>query len=415
MRTLQIARRFVTHDWGGTETVVLETARRLVERGHSVEIATSAALSQAGCDRVQGIDVHRHPYFYPYLGLGETAKRALDLKGGNMFSFSLLKDLYQRRDLDLIHCHTGKRFGAIGRCAARRLDIPYVVTLHGGFFDVPSAEGKRLLSPTEGTLEWGKILGWSVGSRRLLSDADAILCVGQEECRRVRERLPGSRVEWLPNGVDSSRFSDGDGRAFRAGHQIPGRRRVLLCVGRIDPQKNQLFLLRLLRERVRQGNDDHLLLIGHVTDPSYRDRVCDEIRALQLHDRVTLIEGIPAASQVLVDAYHAADWFLLPSLHEPFGVVLLEAWAAGLPVVANRIGGVPSFVEHRRDGLLLDSGDLGAWVSALADCGSQGRQALAAEGRRKARTEFDWSAVTKRLEATYLELIEDRKSGRRVA
>jgi glycosyltransferase involved in cell wall biosynthesis len=415
MRTLQLARRFVAHDWGGTETVIVETSRRLQERGHRVDIATSSALSRVGRESVAGLEVQRFPYFYPFLGLDSDTRRALDAKGGNMFSFELLRDLRAREDLDLIHCHTGKRFGAIGRCAARRLGIPYVVSLHGGFFDVPREQEQRLLEPTRGHWEWGKVLGWAVGSRRLLADADVVICVGEEECRRVRERLPGARVEWLPNGVDSRRFADGVGARFRARHEIPKERRVLLCVGRIDPQKNQIFLLRLLREQLRAGRDDHLVLIGHVTDMGYRDRLLREASELGLTSRLTLVEGLPAASQILVDAFHAADWFLLPSLHEPFGIVVLEAWAAGLPVIASRVGGVPSFVRSGHNGVLLEAGDLHAWSRALAaQDGILPRSVpIRRQGLQDARNRFDWEVITSRLEALYQEIVVAHRSSRK--
>ena len=98
---------------------------------------------------------------------------------------------HRPREAELIFVARG-RTGGIGRYVARRRGIPYVVTLHGGVFDVPAEEAQSLTDPTRGTLEWGKVLGWWVGSRRVLDDAAAILCVGLEEQRRALEAASGA-------------------------------------------------------------------------------------------------------------------------------------------------------------------------------------------------------------------------------
>ena len=92
-----------------------------------------------------------------------------------------MRRLSREPGLDLIHLHTGKRLGAIGRHVARKRRIPYVVTVHGGVLDIPDKEFATYLSPTEGCFEWGKLLGLLYGSRRVFDDADAIICVDASE------------------------------------------------------------------------------------------------------------------------------------------------------------------------------------------------------------------------------------------
>lgn len=128
-------------------------------------------------------------------------------------------------------------------------------------------------------------------------------------------------------------------------------------------------------------------------------------------DRVVVIPGIDSSSQDLVNAYHAADVFLLPSLHEPFGIVILEAWAAGLPVAAARVGGVPGFVKHEHEGLLFNPEDSGAMAQAVVDIlvhESLG-QALAEAGHNKAVKQYSWETITKQLIGIYTDVLEARK------
>ena len=410
MMAVQIPRRFVTTRWGGTETVILETARRLPALGCDNEVFTTNALCPVSREAIEGVRVRRFGYFYPYLGLRRSAKAQLDNKGGNLFSFSLLAGLNRLPGLDLIHLHTMKRLGGIGRHVARRRGIPYVVSLHGGAHDVPAEEARTWTEPTAGAFEWGRALGWWVGSRQVLDEAAAIICVGREEQRRTQVLYPDRRVVHLPNGVDTGRFATGDGRRFRQRFGIPAAARLLLNVGRIDPQKNQRFALRVLDRVRRECPQAHLALAGHVTSEPYHADLVREIGERGLTGHVTIVPGLDPRGHALADAYHAADLFLLPSVHEPFGIVILEAWAAGRPVIAARVGGVTSLVEDGEDGLLFDSMDertCGALASdVLARPGLAAR--LGQAGRDKAEREYSWEQVTRRLFRLYEEVIRER-------
>jgi glycosyltransferase involved in cell wall biosynthesis len=410
MISVQVPRRFVLSHWGGTESVILETSRRLLAQGHPTEILCPAALSPVRDEVIEGVRVRRFPYFYPYLGLSSDARHLLDLKGGNLFSFGLLGALLRQPGLQVIHLHTGMRLGGIVRTAARLRGIPYVVSVHGGRQDAPDAERRSYTDPTRGTVEWGRALGALVGSHRVMDDAAAVLVLGRREEEDLRRVHPGANVVYFPNGVDADRFATGDGAAFRARHGIPPGDRIVLCVGRLDPQKNQVLAVRVLAALLPRHPGLRLVLAGHVTNEEYAEKVVAETRALGVEDRVTIVRGIPVGSPDLVDAYHAADVFLLPSIHEPFGIVILEAWAAGLPVVASRVGGVPDFVRDSDDGLLVDPGrveDVCQRVSELLDAPEAARR-MGQAGRIRARGEFSWDAATRRLVGIYEEAARAR-------
>lgn len=412
MNIVQLPRRFTRTHWGGTETYVLEVSKRLLRRGHGTTILCPNALAACDAEVMHDVPVRRMPYFYPYLRLNAQARKQLDLCGGSLFSFDLLRALWAFPQLDLIHLHTGRRPGAIGRYVALKRRIPYVVSVHGGVFDVPADEEARR-QVTRGAIEWGKVLGWWVGSRRVMEDAAAILCVGKTEYRKTLERFPRKRVLYMPNGVDAERYRHGDGLAFRKRWKIGASARVVMTVGRIDPQKNQKVLLELL-PRLRQSHPDaHLLIVGHVTHETYYGELLRLVASLP-DGSVTIIPGLDPETNELVDAYHAADCFVLPSVHEPFGIVILEAWASGLPVVANAVGGIPGFVEDGCSGLLCDPQDSGSLLHSISTVLAQFglSRELAERGRRTASNDYSWERVTQRLIGLYEELVYENTHGK---
>lgn len=406
MKIIQVPRRFVASEWGGTETTILQTSRALRSSGHDVQIFTSLALSRHRQESIQGVPVRRFPYTYPFLGLSDREKQQMDKKGGNLLSLPLLWSLLREPGVDLLHAHTGKRVGGIVRTAARLRKIPYAVTLHGGFFEVPEAEMEQMLAPIRNHFEWGRLFGALLGSRSVLEDAAALLCVGGDEYEAAKKQLPNQRVELLPNGVDCKFFSQGDGEAFRDAYDIPADRRIVLCVSRIDYQKNQIGLVEAIAKVSAQRAELHLVLLGPVTVASYHQRLVEKIEELGIGQRVTIIPGLGADDPLLRGAYHAAEIFCLPSLHEPFGIVILEAWAAGLPVVASRVGGIPSFTSDGDDIIHVEPGDadeLGRRIAGLLDQPEMASR-LAMTGREKARQDYDWSIISRRLLTLYDEI-----------
>ncbi|MBL9127699.1 MAG: glycosyltransferase family 4 protein [Verrucomicrobiales bacterium] len=403
---LHVPRRFTADEWGGTETVVLEIARRPRSDGWNPAIVTSLALSDRRSEALAGIPVYRHPYFYPYFGLSRSDKAALDKKGGNLVSFSLLFRLLTTPNVRLFHAHALKRLGGEVRTAARLRRKPCVVTLHGGVFDVPASELESLLAPTRRGLEWGKALGALFGSRKLLSDADLVLCVGETEFARARKALDHDRIAYLPNGVDFDRFAMGDGPDFRRRHGIPASAFLVLQVSRIDAQKNQALLLAAFRDLRASVPEARLLFVGPETQPEYARSLRARIAEYGLAESVAILPGLRPDDPDLVRAYHAADVFVLPSVHEPFGIVVLEAWSAARPVVAAAGGGPKTLLRHEDTGMLFepeatDAPALLAGILLRLARHPDLRENLGRNGREEARSKYDWQVVAARLDELY--------------
>jgi glycosyltransferase involved in cell wall biosynthesis len=403
LKCIHLPRRLVREAWGGTETVVLQSCKHLNARGVDSPVFTSMALATGSRDQLEGVTIRRFGHFYPYWGLSRTARQQLDFKGGNLFSWSLLWQLWREPGVDLFHLHTGKRMGGIARWVARRRGLPYVISLHGGVYDVPGEESQSLLQPTAGCWEWGKLLGAAVGSRRVLADASAILCLGKSEQRQLQQEYPGLRVELFPNGVEIARFSQSSRppSSLREELGVPQSGRLFLSVARLDPQKDQWLALEILAQ---MPPEDHLVLAGPVTDPPYWEKLQARMQADDVRGRVHYLGSLSGGG--LVDLYHAADALLLTSRHEPFGIVALEAWAAGLPVVARAVGGLVDLIEDGRTGYLLGpDASAASWRERLENWQNSGQ--IAAAGREQATRHYSWESLGGRLQSLYQEVCRE--------
>ena len=337
----------------------------------------------------------------------------LDRKGGNPFVPGLGHALCEWKP-DVIHCHAMARIAELCLRTAQKLITPNsqlstktVVSLHGGGANVPGEEAKSLRAPTRGRLPWGKaidiLMGWT---RRVPEDFDGIVCVGEDEAEKYRGRH--KHVMYLPNGVDCRLFEEragatvGDRQATTNRLPAVDGRLSLLCVARIDRQKNQMMLVEWL---VRNPGAT-VRLVGPVTQPDYRAEL--EARAAQLgvSERVSFAGALKPASAELLREYANADVFVLPSRHEPFGIVVLEAWAAGLPVVASDVGGLGKLcAAHPDAAITFAPGVIDALDDALRRVGGDAalRERLSSAGRAAA-AEYDWRILAARLVDFYAEI-----------
>ena len=416
-RIVHVPRRFAAEEWGGTETVILEVSLQQQAAGWQPEIFTSRALDPKPNDVISGIPVRRFGYCYPYFGLSQENKNALDKKGGNLLSPGLFWAMLRADNVRLFHAHAMARVGGMVRTVARLRKKPFILSLHGGVFDVPASEVVAMQSPVQGKLNWAKPLGALLGVRRLKKDADFVICVGHSEFEQAKKHMTHDRVAYLPNGVNPEKFARGDGAAFRRKHGIPENAVVIATISRIDAQKNQLALVEAFARLNAQKPESFLLLIGPETQPEYANRLRTRVREQKLDAVVKILPGLRTDNPNLVNAYHACDIFALPSVHEPFGIVVLEAWCAGKPVVTSNIGGLKALVEPGRTGLMFDPNANDA-VDKLTEClreltvDESRRRIIGEAGRAEATAKYTWTAVATKLEEIYQQAEKHVKDSR---
>ena len=388
MKIAHIARTFSRSAWGGTETVVANLVREQRHRGADARVFATRALWSGVEDSSD--DATYYPYLYPYIPLPRADRLALDHKGGSPYAPSLFRAVRKFRP-DVIHVHCGGRLAQAAVQCARRLGIPSVISLHGGCAEVPKAELDEMLRPLRGKFPWGGIVDRFVGLRfDPVAEADAVLAISKSEVEKLRARLPGHLINYLPNGVPEF-----------VPTTCPRERgsRKIVCVSRIDYQKNQLALVDLLAARPEVT----VTLVGGVTAAWYRDRILARVDELGVADRFRLVPGLPPGSAELEAAFTEADAFILPSVHEPFGIVALEALQRGVPLIAANVGGIPDFVRDGENGLLFDPGRAGAllqvWDRFVSESSSV-RAARVIAGVETA-SRYRWSRIVADLSEIY--------------
>ncbi len=247
---------------------------------------------------------------------------------------------------------------------------------------------------------------------------DLVLCVSRPWVERLADEF-GIAARLVRNGVDRDRFRaprDATERAADRDVLGLGDRLTVLTVGGIEPRKGSLTLLEgFARLRERVGEQDPLLLVvGGATLFDYRDeidRFSARARELGVSDHVRVVGTVTPAE--LERHYRAADVFAFPSTKEGFGLVALEALAAGLPVVTSEIDVFRTFLAHGESALLSPAGDGSALGESLARLARDPalRERLVAGGR-KVVDAYGWDVAAAAHEAAYRSFTAERIGAR---
>lgn len=312
-------------------------------------------------------------------------RRAIDLRLA-LPPPGAVERLLRREQVDVVHTHTEFTLGWAARRAARRLGLPLVHTahtlyeahLHHAPVPVPPAALPPYLA-------------------RFLTAHDLIGCPSPKAARYVAAALPDAPTVLVPNGVDVERFRP-DPTRREAGRRllgVPPDALVALSVGRLGPEKRVRQLLQAALPLLRSSPHVHLVLVGRGPEAS---RLHAEAGRLGVGRQVILPGGLPW--EAMPSLYAAADLYATASLAEMQPMTVLEAAAAGLPVVARRDAAFEGLVRDGESGLLAGSDrELAAALGAVA-AGVELRRRLAAGAARTASA-FSVAAHTARWEALY--------------
>lgn len=224
----------------------------------------------------------------------------------------------------------------------------------------------------------------------------------------VAHGVDAEKIEVIGPGVDHESFASADGTAVRE-RVGAGEAPVVGFVGRLAPYKGVDTLLQAMGEVWERFPEARVLIAGSGDDGAIAVR--DALRAMPMFQqaKVTFVGEFDEAEKP--GLYAACDVFVTVSSQESFGIVYLEAWAAGKPVVGGRIGAVASVISGEVDGLLVNCGDAGELASALtrllADDALRAR--LGAAGREKVAREHTWKVVTAKIRKVYERVVAESR------
>jgi glycosyltransferase involved in cell wall biosynthesis len=307
------------------------------------------------------------------------------------FLVSMLFTLVQtarRTKAGIIHCHWVVPQGFVGLLSRPFHSAKIVVSAHGtDAFGLRSRFARSIKRYTINKSDW-----WTANTRMT--------------ARAISESEFPSRLSVIPMGISVDLFRSGNRSRLR--HNIPDSKTILLFVGRLIEKKGLPELLRafaLLPLDIR--NNSFLWIVG---DGKLRRLLETEVDSLNLADQVTFWGARP--NRELPDFYAAADIFVGPSESEGQGVVFLEAFAAGLPIVATSAGGITEIVENGQTGLLVRPGDPGELCNAISRLVKDKalRETLAQNASHEIATRYDWDVISSRFQILYSDLSRQDKT-----
>jgi glycosyltransferase involved in cell wall biosynthesis len=221
---------------------------------------------------------------------------------------------------------------------------------------------------------------------KLLAQADAVIAQTPIEAEALAGAgVPRDRITVVGMGVNPADVLGGDGERFRNKYGVRGC--MLFSVGPKAFDKGARHTVQAFERLLRNGCDGTLVLAG----PTFEDfRSFHAALAPSTRERLVLIEHIEGDEKK--DLFAAGDIFVMPSRNESFGMVYLEAWACGLPVVGCAAGGVPAVITDGRDGFLVPFGDVDALAGRLQSLldDRQMRREMGGRGRDNVLARYTW-------------------------
>lgn len=348
----------------------MNNVRLLQERGYEVHYASNFDMPSYGDnnDRLKGTGICCHQIAF--------AREPWNLQ--NMSAVRELAALIRREGVSLLHCHTPMG-AACARVAAARTGLRNVIyTAHGfHFFDGAPKKNWLIYYPVE---------------KFLSRYTDSLLLINREDYVRARKKFSARHTDLLPGvGIDIEAVQRGSAESagLREELGISPDKRVLLTAGEMIPRKNQALLLEVLRRLNHPSLT--LIILGH---GKLQDELKVKAKALGVETQVIF----PGYRTDVFRFYGIADLFLFPSLQEGLPVAVMEAMAAGLPVVASGIRGNRDLILPGKGGELLSPHRATDWEKVvsilLGDCkkreayGLYNRQRIGAFSREANETKM---------------------------
>ncbi len=324
----------------------------------------------------------------PALYLPEMVRDVAPLQDAR--AFRVIRRQLAAEDYDLVHTHSSKA-GALGRLAARGRRLPIVHTPHGHIF-----YGYFGRLPTS---------LFVAAERYLARHTNRLVSLTDDETREALAHGIGRPEQYvtIASGVPLQRFAEplpGEGEAFRHAHGIPLDATLVVSTGRLVPIKGFDLLIRAFAASPACRAAVYLAILG---DGPERETLKELARQEGVEERVRFVGRMDDVRPAL----RASDVFVLASRNEGMGRSLVEALTGGCAVVATDAGGIPTFLAHESNGLLVPREDVGALAAALERLVTRPelRDELARNAPASVAVEFDQDTMVERLAELYHDVL----------
>lgn len=391
-------------DAGGMNVYVLSSARELARRGVAVDVFTRATRPSQGevielSENLRVINIVAGPFE----GLTkEELPTQLAAFAGGIVMFARYNDL----SYDVVHSHYWLS-GQVGWLLRDLWEVPLVHTAHtlAAVKNAHRSAGDAAESNARRICE-----------QQLVDNADRLVVNTAEEVGDLRHHYdadPGV-IDIVAPGADVETFSPGSGRSTERARRelgVPLNARAVAFVGRMQQFKGPQVLIRAVARIAAERPELPVvaLICGGASGAAATASWCQDLAAeLGVSSRVRFFE--PRPPEELAEVYRAADVVAVPSYNESFGLVALEAQATGTPVVAARVGGLPTAVADGESGVLVDGHDPEDWAAAIGGllAADSTRAAMGRRARAHAKR-FSWAATAAGLEETYRRVLDRRR------
>lgn len=388
LHTSPLAELGRSRDAGGMNVYVRELAQHLGRRGTAVDIFTR--WTDPHLPQILSLGMGARLIHIPAGPIAPVHKNDLFHYASTFAAGIDCFAISNRLDYHVIHSHYWLS-GVAGLNLAQRWGAPHLMMFH------TLARLKQMARPAE---QESPVRIAQEG--RIIAESDLVIVATEDERAQIARLYgnAGCHLRIIPCGVDLGRFTPEDRAADRARLRQQwhlGSEPMLLYVGRLDPLKGAELLVRSLGA-MRQAAT--LVLVGGDARDPERARLVALVEGLGLAERIRFVDAAPQAT--LSSFYRAADLLVVASHYESFGLVAVEALACGTPVLAPRVGGLPTIVQDGVNGALVCQRTPEHFAERLdALLGDPARLAALAANARPSVRRFSWHAIAVQVSDLY--------------
>ena len=307
----------------------------------------------------------------PQCRIGEYEEEFTEL-GGKIYGCPLRKNLFSfNRDFrkiliegnyDILHSHHYYATGYFFKVAQKVSNLKFVAHMHP---TVDFKTGQRVAFP--------RPLYRKVMKKWIYRYSDAILGASEAtlDLNWGVRWCNDKKIHFQPNGIDISKFDrDINPSELRKKLNLPLNSKIVLTVGRHVPHKKHIIIPDIAKEVCKVKPDIYFVING---SGPLKNELEEKIKSLKLEDRFRLISGMPD----IIPLWKSSDVFLFPSTQEGFGIVVIEAAAASLAVIAREIPGVSEAIRACKNKFMLNmNSSVEEWISATIKALDVGREQI---------------------------------------